>query len=126
MYGAQVMARFNRRYLSETSINIRNRIDDCFDCCHLRLGRRHERRHDGWRGSAHGAASAGRLIDYNPGPRRNEERQRAQQAYDHDMQRLDRQMRQKEQALNAETQKTAPDKTKIEKLRCCPGDDNRR
>ena len=45
------------------------------------------------------------------------EQQRAQQVYDRDMRRLDREISAKEQALNAETQKGAPDGSKIEKLR---------
>ncbi len=64
-----------------------------------------------------GQMGSSRYDDQDAVQRRQEERHRAQDAYDHDMQRLDRQIRQKEQALDAEAQKKSPDKAKVEKLR---------
>ncbi len=49
--------------------------------------------------------------------RRQAARQRAKDAYDSDMRRLDRQIREKKQALDAERQKETPDRARIEKLR---------
>jgi predicted nucleic acid-binding Zn-ribbon protein len=65
----------------------------------------------------YGQMGSGRYNDRNSSQQWREERQRAQETYDHDMQRLDRQIRDKEQALDAEMQKKSPDKAKIEKLR---------
>lgn len=49
--------------------------------------------------------------------RQEEAWQHAREAYDRDMRRMDYEIRQKEQALNAETQKNKPDEARIENLR---------
>jgi hypothetical protein len=67
--------------------------------------------------SGNGRMGSGRYDNHDSVQGRQAERQRAQVAYDHDMQRLDRQIRDKEQALDAESQKNSPDKTKVAKLR---------
>lgn len=64
-----------------------------------------------------GRMGSNHYYDRDSAQRRQAARQRAQDAYDHDMRRLDRQIRDKEQALDAERQKESPDRARIEKLR---------
>ena len=59
----------------------------------------------------------GRYYNQDAAQQSQAERRRAQEAYDHDMQRLDRQIREKDQALKTESQKKSPDKARIENLR---------
>ena len=60
---------------------------------------------------------SGRYYNRDYDQQRQAARQRSQEAYDHDMRRLDRQIKDKESALDAESQKKSPDEAKVEKLR---------
>ncbi len=64
-----------------------------------------------------GRMGSSQYYDQDSAQRRHAARERVQEDYDHDMRRLDRQIRQKEQDLKAENLKKSPDKDKIEKLR---------
>jgi Spy/CpxP family protein refolding chaperone len=78
-----------------------------------------------WAGGMGGGMGGGGMMNSNDNGRmgsdryydQDHDRQRNQEDYDHDMRRLDRQIRDNEQALDAESQKKSPDKAKIEKLR---------